>query len=165
MKYCVFGFDSEFPKTAKAKNNLSADPFSLEKSYEAYQNAIKSEKYKSIYFLVDFGWASDISFWKAVSINYFGKDSAIPWMLISMYKNGEETNPVTSYARLELKGFSEKYQNVYNALVRFNKYIEMEIKCDLYVDIFRNNKFITDSSREIQKEKRKLNHYCRKYKI
>ncbi len=165
MKYCVFGFDSEFPKIAKAKNNLSSDPFSLEKSYEAYTSAINSKKYKSIYFLVDFGWANDISFWKAVNINYFGNDTVTPWILISMYKNGEESNPVTKYARLELKGFNEKYENVYNALVKFNKYIEMEIKCVFFADIFGNDKFITNSGKEIHREKRKLNYYCRKYKI
>jgi hypothetical protein len=165
MKYCVFGFDSEFPKTAKAKNNLSTDPFSLEKSYEAYQDAIKSEKYKSIYFLVDFGWANDISFWKAVDINYFGDNMIVSWILISMHKNGEEINPVTESVHLELKGFSESYKSVYTALVKFNKYLEMKIKCDFYADIFRVDKFITNTGREIHKEKRMLNCYCRKYKI
>jgi hypothetical protein len=165
MKYCVFGFANEFPKTAKAKDNLSTDPFSLEKSRKSYENAILSRKYKTIYFIVDFGLADNISFWKAVDINYFGNDMVNPWMLISMYKNGEETNPVTKYIHLELKGLKESYEDVYSALAKFNKYIEMKIKCDFYADIFRIDKFITNSSTEIHKEKHISNYYCKKYKI
>jgi hypothetical protein len=166
MKYCVFGFHEESPKIAKAKNNLSKDPFSLATSYESYVDAVKSGKFKTIYFLVDFGWAKNISFWKAVDVNYFGKDNANPWLMIEMNKNGKSAGPMIKSMRLELKGFSEKYLIAYSAFTKFNKYIEMKIKCELYAEIFGNeNKFITDSATEIRRKKNNSNFYCRKYKF
>lgn len=166
MKYCVFGFKKEFPKVAKSKNNLSPDPFSLEKSAEAYEIAINSGEYTEIYFLVDFGYA-EVPFWRAVDVDYFG-DSFVPWILISMYKLSKgsmRSNPMVSKLHLKLKGFTEEYQNIYAGILRFNYYMESKIKCELYADIFnKTERFITSTNTEIHKQdERKF--YCRKYRI
>lgn len=166
MKYCVFGFKKEFPKVAKSKNNLSPDPFSLSTSAIAYEKAINSGEYAEVYFLVDFGYA-EVPFWRAVDVDYFG-DTVTPWILISMCevkKNKAKSNPMISKLTLKLKGFSEEYKNIYAGMSRFDYYMESNLKCDLYAEIFqRPEKFITSTNMEIHRQKEQK-FYCRKYRI
>lgn len=166
MKFCIFGFSHGCPKTAKMKNNLSPDPKSCEVSWNEYNNLINEGKYEYIYFLVDFGQADDTPYFHATPIDIFNYIN-VPWVLISMWtkKNGK-SNPMISKLRLELKGFTEEYDNIYLGLKRFEYYLELKIKCKLYCDIFdKANVFLANTNTISHRIRENNCNYCRKYRI
>lgn len=170
MKYCVFGFKEKCPKAAKAKNNLSTDPFSFEKSLKSYQFAVESLKYSKVYFLVDFGYGDIVPFYKSISIdeaNY----NIIPWILIEQSTISDNDVVKTNDAIhgkicLKLKGFTETFEDSIKAFERFDYYYRTKIKCELYCGVFdKDNVFITDTKKCMKISNDINTKYCRKFRI
>lgn len=165
MKYCVFGFKRHNPRIAKAYNNLSSDPSSFSKSAISYRAAISSEKYKEVYFILDFGNAKELIPFFAVPMNVYNYVS-FPWIIIGKYSEGEVFENPISKIHLKLKGFKEEFNSVHSGINRFLYYLESSIKCELTCDINdKDHIFITSIGIEIAKEKHKDNIYCKKYKL
>jgi hypothetical protein len=172
MKFCVFGFTKPSVKVAKAKNNLSPNPFSFEESLKCYEEAVNSFKYVEVYFLVDFGFGAEIPFYKAVKLEEFGYIT-VPWVTIQAADIDIRNKKIIRwYPRirrgviLKLKGFSESFDDPMKGFKRFMYYYDSKLKCDLFYNIDDQiNVFVTNTQICISINNNPKTKYCRKYKF
>ena len=164
MKFCVFGYNKK-PKYLKSRHNLSINPMSFEESAKIFNALCNSEKYKYLYFLVDFGEADDIPFYKKVDMWLFGTVT-LPWLMISGIEDGETLKVVDSI-ELEFKGFTEEYQSIYKGIERFCHILSINYKCNLYIKLSDESKdrfYVTNTNRLYNRMKHDKCKYCRYYK-